>query len=612
MHVGGCLFLPELLASLNPAQRKAAMAEGIVRVLAAPGSGKTRTLTHRIAYLIAVKGIPPDRILALTFTRKAAKEMKDRLKKLIGAKNARRLWCSTFHALCFKILQKEGIKFKLLEEKRRLLLLKHALAASGAELNLKEAEQFIGLAKNNLRLLEDMANEARLSPVIAEKYAVYKFYEEKKRQEGLFDFDDLQIETWRLFKHRPDILKKYQHQFIHILVDEVQDVNKVQFELLRLLVPPQNNLFVVGDDAQAIYHFRGAVPQYILQFEHYFPQAKTIKLEQNYRSTQHIVNLSNRLMAHSQLKISKQIWTNNKEGTPPRIIAAANREEEAFKVVQRIKELIRQGTPPEAIAVLYRTNYQSRPLEDNCIQFGVPYTVVGTTGFYLRKEIKDMTAYLRLIADFNDDEAFLQILNVPPRDLGPIVPLLQEKSIETGKSLYACLPLINYPSAEMRRRAERFYGIIKKLNGLYQQGIYNLSQIVREVRRYTGYDAYLGLKQNAVDESHLDTLDEFCFSLIRFKDVGKFLAYLQIAQQEGRRKQGRRINLLTIHKAKGLEWPVVFLVGCSLGLLPHYKAHNLEEERRLCYVAITRAQERLFISYAGQPSPFLKEMTGKV
>ncbi len=582
-----------------------------MRVIAAPGSGKTRTLTHRIAYLIMVRNICPSRILALTFTRKAAAEMKKRLKKLIGQRKAERIWCSTFHALCFKILKEEGINFKLMEEQRRLLLIKHALAATEAEMGLKEASQFISLAKNNLRLVEDMAYEAKISPVVDEKYAVYKFYEQRKHQEGLFDFDDLQIQTWRLFKKNPQILKKYAQRFEHILVDEVQDVNKVQFELLRLLVPPQNNLFVVGDDAQAIYHFRGAVPQYILHFEHYFPNAKTVKLEQNYRSTKSIVSISNRLMSHSSLQIGKNIWTSNKEGPPPKILTAPDREEEAFKVIKEIQGLIKRGTSPQDIAILYRTNYQSRPLEDNCIHLGIPYTIVGSTGFYLRKEIKDMTAYLKLISDFNDDKAFLDIFNVPPRDLGPVVPLLKEKSIETGKSLFCCLPLIRYPHSEMKRRAERFYGIIKKMNAIYQKGSYHLGEIVKQIRHYTNYDEYLNQKRKSLDESHIDTLNEFCLSLSRFKDVGKFLAYLQVAMQEGRYKKGKRVNLLTIHKAKGLEWPVVFLIGCSLGILPHHRAHDLEEERRLCYVAITRAQKRLYISYAGRPSPFLNEMLGR-
>lgn len=604
------LFSNHLLDTLNPDQKEAVLAEGIVRVIAAPGSGKTRTLTYRTAYLIAVKGIAPTHILALTFTKKAANEMKQRLNQLIGTQKTKNLWCYTFHAFCYKILKAEGIAFKLLEEKRRLLLLRHCLTTHQAELTLKETSQFISLAKNNLRLPADFANEAYLSPVIAEKLAIYALYEEKKKEEGVFDFDDLQIQAWQLFKNRPEILEKYRQKFIHILVDEVQDVNKVQFELLRLLVPPQNNLFVVGDDAQAIYRFRGAVPQYILQFEQLFPQAKTIKLEQNYRSTRNIVMLSNRLMQHSQCKTEKNIWTTNKEGKPPQIISALNREEEALKVIKHIKALIKKGVSPQNIAVLYRTNYQSRPLEDACIHTGVPYTIIGSTGFYLRKEVKDMTAYLKLIADLGSDEAFLEIFNIPPRDLGFLVPILKEKSIETGKSLFHCLPLINYPSADTRKRAERFYGMIKKLHEIYKQQIYNLGQMVREIRRYTNYDAYLARRKGTPDEFRVETIDELCMSLARFKDVGKFLAYLQIAQQEGRKRRGRRINLLTIHKAKGLEWPVVFLAGCSLQLLPHYKVHDIEEERRLCYVAITRAREQLFISYAGRPSPFLKEMMG--
>jgi DNA helicase-2/ATP-dependent DNA helicase PcrA len=595
------------LEKLNQKQREAVLAEGIVRVIAGAGSGKTRVLTHRIGYHVFSRGVEPSNILAVTFTRKAAFEMKERLKGLIGESSAATLNCGTFHSICLRILREslpEGQNLDILDDKKRTTFLKRVLGPEGVNQNLEVGRvgAIISLSKN--RLIDERGFSAEAEGPFMKKVAeAFRVYEEWKGKEALLDYDDLLLRCWKLLKSDKRALRSYRERFGYILVDEFQDTNLAQFEIIRLLTPPQENLFVVGDDWQSIYGWRGAAPENIIEFDRTFPKAVTIKLEQNYRSTKAILQSAGRLIAMNQVRTEKTIWTRNPEGMPVELIDAEDPEKEAFSIIEKLKSLVRgNGTRFSNVSILYRTNAQSRALEDECIRQKVPYHVVGSLGFYDRREIKDMIAYLRIIHDLDDDEAMLRIVNVPPRYLGKsFIKELEGAARLKGKSLFISLGG-RFSRPYMARSAGLFQKLILSLRYDYQKKHLPLPDLLERIRRLTEYDRYICRDEEVTpDDSRIQNLNELAVALARFERIEDFLFYVdQVKARERETTNDDRINLMTLHKSKGLEFAAVFLAGCAQGLLPHQRSldgGDLEEERRLCYVGMTRAMERLFISY---------------
>jgi len=598
------------LNNLNEKQKEAVLAKGIVRVVAGPGSGKTRVLTHRIGYLVSECGVNPSNILSVTFTRKAAFEMKERLKELIGQK-ADALNCGTFHSICYRMLREtfsNGHGFKVLDEKKRKIYLKKVLGLEGINLDLDAGRvgSILSLSKNQLLDAEGFSREAD-NPFMMKVAEAFRLYEQWKERDRLLDYDDLLLRCWKLLKKDRKARKRYQRRFSHILVDEFQDTNLAQFEIIRLLTPPQNNLFVVGDDWQSIYGWRGAVPENIIEFNHTFPNATTIKLEQNYRSTKTIVQRSNNLISFNKMRTEKKVWTDNGKGKDVKVFKAEEPEQEASLILQELKSLVDDnGTRYREIAILYRTNAQSRSLEDECIRQKVPYQVVGSLGFYDRREIKDMIAYLRLIHDLDDDEALLRIINVPSRYLGKaFVRELETQAAHNKQSLFVSLGGY-FSRPYMNKQATRFQELILEFRHYYQKRSPSLPELLKKIRARTDYDAFICKDEEVTpDDSRIQNLNELEAALSRFKRIEDFLFYVDQLQksrinQMNQRNQTDQISLMTLHKSKGLEFPVVFIAGCAQGLLPHHKALDdggLEEERRLCYVGMTRARERLYISY---------------
>jgi len=614
------------LNNLNEKQKEAVLADGIVRVIAGPGSGKTRVLTHRIAYLVSERGVDPSNILSVTFTRKAAGEMRERLKKLIGSK-ADHLNCGTFHSICFRILREtssNGNRFSILDDKKRKRYLKKLLGPDGINLDMEPGRvgSIISLAKNRLLDADRFARE--VEEYFMRKVAqVFSLYEQWKERDHLLDYDDLLLNCWKLLKTDKRVLRKYQERFSHILVDEFQDTNLAQFEIIRLLAPPQNDLFVVGDDWQSIYGWRGALPENIIEFVKTFPGAITIKLEQNYRSTKTIVQRSNKLISFNKIRTDKTLWTENAEGSEIEIFGAEDPEEEAFLILKEVKALTNgKGMTFKDVAILYRTNAQSRALEDECIRQKIPYMVVGSLGFYDRREIKDMIAYLRLIHDLNDDDALLRIINVPPRYLGrAFVRELEREASSHKQSLFVSLDGW-FSRAYMRRKAVEFQELILELRQFYEREKTTLPDLVKKIRLVTDYDSYICQDEEVTpDDSRIQNLNELEAALSRFERIEDFLFYVDQlrSSQKDIKRDHDQVSLMTLHKSKGLEFKTVFLAGCAQGLLPHHKALDdggIEEERRLCYVGMTRAMERLYISYIrfyqGKPvgiSQFLKEVS---
>lgn len=592
--------------NLNEKQREAVLAEGIIRVIAGAGSGKTRVLTHRIGHLISERGMNPSNILAVTFTRKAAREMKERLKKIIGTL-ADELNCGTFHSVCYRMLRESlsnGQALAILDDRKRKTYLKKVLGPEGLNLDLEVGKvgSIISMAKNRLVDAENFKREADdfFSRKIVDAFDLYEHWKDRDR---LLDYDDLLLRCWKLLKTDRRLLRRYRQRFTHILVDEFQDTNLAQFEIVRLLTPPQNNLFVVGDDWQSIYGWRGAAPENIIELDKTFPAAVTIKLEQNYRSTGAILQGSGRLIAFNRVRTEKTLWTENLEGMEVEVIEAEDGDREAALIIERLRSLVSgNGTQFKEISILYRTNAQSRALEDECIRQKIPYQVIGSLGFYDRREIKDMIAYLRLIHDLNDDEALLRIINVPSRYLGKaFLNELEKHALYRKQSLFNSLGGY-FSRPYMGRNAMQFQELILDLGLYYQKSKPRLSDLVRKIRKFTDYDRYICQDEELTpDDSRIQNLNELESALARFERIEDFLFYVEQLKAKNQEKTDHnRVSLMTLHKSKGLEFPVVFIAGCAQGLLPHHKALDdggLEEERRLCYVGMTRAMERLYISY---------------
>ncbi|MCG2375277.1 DNA helicase PcrA [Staphylococcus epidermidis] len=631
-----------LVKNMNSEQSEAVRTtEGPLLIMAGAGSGKTRVLTHRIAYLLDEKDVSPYNILAITFTNKAAKEMKARVEHLVG-EEAQVIWMSTFHSMCVRILRRDadriGIErnFTIIDPTDQKSVIKDVLKSENIDSKRFEPRMFIGAIsnlKNELKTPEDAQKEANdfHSQMVA---TVYKGYQRQLSRNEALDFDDLIMTTINLFERVPETLEYYQNKFQYIHVDEYQDTNKAQYTLVKLLANKFKNLYVVGDSDQSIYGWRGADIQNILSFEEDYPEAKTIFLEQNYRSTKNILNAANEVIKHNSERKPKGLWTANSGGDKIQYYEAMTERDEAEYVVKEIMKHQRSGKKYSEMAILYRTNAQSRVLEETFMKSNIPYTMVGGQKFYDRKEIKDLLSYLRVIANSNDDISLQRIINVPKRGIGPSsVEKIQTYALQNNISMFDALAEVDFIglSKKVTQECISFYEMIQNL--IKEQEFLEISEIVDEVLQKSGYRDMLDREQSIESRSRLENLDEFMSvpkdyeenTPLEEQSLINFLTDLSLVADIDEADTQNGVTLMTMHSAKGLEFPIVFIMGMEESLFPHIRAikseddHEMEEERRICYVAITRAEELLYItnattrmlfgrSQSNMPSRFLKEI----
>ena len=668
------------LASLNPAQREAAeCTHGPLLVLAGAGSGKTRVLTYRIAHMIADEGVRPWQILAITFTNKAAKEMRERLDALLPG-GTRGMWVCTFHAMCVRILRDDADKlgytsnFTIYDDDDSKRLVKQIMS----DLNI-EPKQFplngirsrISSAKNALVLPDEFEGLANTPPLQATA-RVYRELQSRLERANAMDFDDLLINAHKLLRDHPDVLAKYQQRFVQISVDEYQDTNHVQYEITNMLAASQRNLMVVGDDDQSIYSWRGADIQNILDFEKDYPDAKVVKLEENYRSTGHILNAANAVVANNSRRKEKRLFTSRGDGELVQAYQASDERDEGRWIGAQVEKIHSAGTSYDDMAVFYRTNAQSRILEDMLLRAGVPYKIVGGTRFFDRAEIRDVTAYLKLVVNPADDVSALRVVNTPRRGIGSTsVAKIQSYALVNGMpflaACQACVAEEGLLTAKVRGALAQFTGVIEAARHKSGELARVIESIVDDAGLITALEAehtieadgrienireFLGVAQE-FDETH-DDVAETLESLAQLREAGMidavgempaavpaaqptdpsvtvaaeklpaFMEWLALRSDlDALAGSSSAVTMMTVHSAKGLEFPVVFVAGMEEGIFPHAGHEDdpsgVEEERRLAYVAITRAERQLFLTYAATrrtygsttanpPSRFLREI----
>ncbi len=633
--------------TLNHEQREAVYCtEGPLLILAGAGSGKTRSLTHRIAYLIEKKGVAPWNILAITFTNKAAQEMKERACSLVGA-GSEDLWISTFHATCSKILRRNidliGYErnFTIYDANDQKSLMKEVI--KGMNLDAKQYPEReilsrISSAKNEYISCEEyrkLYGDNYRDGIIAD---IYDNYQKRLRENAALDFDDLLVKTVELFQTCPDVLEYYQNRFLYIMVDEYQDTNTVQFKLIELLSGKYRNLCVVGDDDQSIYKFRGANIQNILNFEKVFPDTKVIRLEQNYRSTKNIINAANSVIANNTTRKDKKLWTENQDGELVHFKRYETEYDEADGVVSYISFLTMRGAKYEDIAVLYRTNAQSRVLEERLKQRNIPYSIVKGISFYDRKEIKDLMSYLKAVDNGMDDLALKRIINTPKRGIGlTTINRIQDFAILNEMSfLDAVFSCDEIPDIGRSAKKVRDFGkMIENFRSFYLENG-EISSLLEYILKETDYRAELEADRSDESRSRLEDIDELMNDIIYYEENSEepglrdFLMekdmYTLNSAIDNLEEDTNKVLLMTLHNAKGLEFPNVFMVGMEEGVFPGFMSmmsgddDEIEEERRLCYVGITRARERLYLSAAdrrmmrgqqqySRPSRFVEEIS---
>ncbi|MGE5560822.1 MAG: DNA helicase PcrA [Chloroflexota bacterium] len=614
-----------LIEQLNPAQREAVLhTEGPVLILAGAGSGKTRALTYRIAHLIIDKGVDPQRILAITFTNKAANEMKERVEGLIGPV-ARSMWVSTFHSMCVRILRRDigalgySRSFVIYDDADQATVVKQCVK----ELNWDEKRyppaavlSAISGAKNKLLDPDAFSRGARdyYSDRIAQ---VYRLYQKKLTANNALDFDDLIMLTVRLFREHPEVLAQYQERFQYIHVDEYQDTNHSQYMLVSLLAAKHRNLCVVGDDDQSIYAWRGADVRNILEFERDYKETKVIKLEQNYRSTKRILAAANEIVRNNPSRKEKDLWTENEEGEPITAFQAADEYAEAEFVAREVERLMRDGRQYRDFAVLYRTNAQSRVFEESFMRHGLPYRIVGGVKFYERKEIKDILAYLRLLVDPADTVSFGRVVNVPKRGVGAatVQRLLDYAGVYNVTPLDA-IEVIDQIEGITGKARRELVAFGQALAGWRRDsGELPVHELLWKVVEGSGYLGELLADNSVESQTRVENLKEFYNVAVDFDNASDdtsleaFLATVSLVTDLDRVDEtADAVILMTLHSAKGLEFPVVFLAGLEEGIFPHSRSVNddsgIEEERRLCYVGVTRAQQRLYLTWASSRTVF--------
>jgi DNA helicase II / ATP-dependent DNA helicase PcrA len=630
-----------LLDNLNPAQREAVQhTDGPLLIFAGAGSGKTRVLTHRVAYLISQHGVQPRNILAVTFTNKAAQEMKERIVSLVG-EESKAIWVGTFHATCARILRESGDKiglerdFVVYDDGDQMTLVRECLQQlriDDKKFAPRAVLSLISRAKEKLVTPEEFGRHyTGFFETICGR--VYDLYRDKLKQNKALDFDDLLMMTVRLFEQRPEVLERYQSRFGYILVDEYQDVNYAQYLLLKHLATKHRNLCVVGDDDQSIYMFRGADVSLILQFEKDYPEAKIVKLEQNYRSTGTILEAAYGVVSQNRSRADKRLWTENPIGESIERKEAENEQEEAVFVVQKIREAVLAGKRRYSdFAVLYRTNAQSRMFEEVFLNFSVPYKIIGGVRFYERREVKDIIAYLRVVHNPLDTVSLKRVINVPTRGIGATtLATLEHAAEEHRRSLWDMATeahLLTSLMPRARNAVTAFAAMILELRELRNK--LTVTDLTAAILDRTGYLRELEAERSIEAQTRAENVRELLSvtSLFEAESDDRTLAgFLEqvslVSDLDSMDKSADAVTMMTLHSAKGLEFPVVFLVGMEEGIFPHMRSMDsdkeLEEERRLCYVGITRAREEVFLTHAyrrtlygsismNPPSRFLREV----
>lgn len=640
----------QLLQGMNDKQAEAVLTtEGPLLVMAGAGSGKTRVLTHRVAYLIEEQGVNPWNILAITFTNKAAREMQERVGKLLG-ESARDIWVSTFHALCVRILRRDIDKlgynraFTIADTSEQRTLMKRICSELNVDTKKYDPRAILSAisnAKNAMQTATDYAalNSHANNPLNQIVAKAYVLYQKELENSQALDFDDLIMKTIELFEKDPETLEYYQNKFHYIHVDEYQDTNDAQYQLVTLLAAKYKNLCVVGDADQSIYGWRGANMNNILNFERDYPEAHTVMLEQNYRSTQTILKAANEVIANNLVRKEKNLWTENGTGEKISYYRAQNEHDESQFVVSKIQaEISEHGYHYNDFAVLYRTNAQSRMIEETFMKSTVPYTMVGGHKFYDRKEIRDILAYLTLIVNPRDAMSFERVVNTPKRGIGPSsVDKLRQFANENGWSLLEAaqnVTLANAISARIRAKIEDFGRLMADLTK--EADYLTITELTDEILTKSGYLQMLKAENDLQAQTRQENLEEFKSVTQEYdqkhgEDEGdnrqKLMNFLSdlalVSDQDDVDEEAPKVTLMTLHAAKGLEFPVIFLVGMEEGIFPLYRSlsneKELEEERRLAYVGITRAKRKLYLTNAysrmlygrvqrNQPSQFVEEI----
>jgi len=635
-----------ILDSLNDAQREAISlpCEASALVLAGAGSGKTRVLVRRIAWLIQTENISPHSILAVTFTNKAAREMRNRIEELLGM-SVQGMWVGTFHGLAHRLLRAHWQdanlpqNFQILDSDDQLRVVKRVmrnLNIDDSRWQPKQAQWFINAQKDEG--LRAAFVPEQLDPYSKTMRAIYAGYEETCNNAGMVDFGELLLRAHELWLNKPQVLKHYQERFQHVLVDEFQDTNTIQYAWLRVLAGDQNRITVVGDDDQSIYGWRGAKIENIHKFAKDFPQTRTIRMEQNYRSTSTILNAANNVIANNMGRLGKELWTEGNEGEPISLYAGFNEIDESRFIVGIIQDAFKQGRAYRDCAVLYRSNAQSRVLEESLLRSGIPYRVYGGQRFYDRLEIRNTLAYLRLISNRDDDAALERVINVPTRGIGgKTVDLMRVEARAKGASLWQAIQQLIASKQITARAAAALEGFTDLINQLDQQtqGL-ALHEQTDHVVQMSGLLDYHRQEKGEKGQARVENLEELVSATREFQfeadeDISELNAFIAQAALDAGEAQADEhddcVQMMTLHSAKGLEFPLVFLAGVEEGLFPHRMSmedpNGLEEERRLCYVGITRAMEKLYITYAesrrmhgtetmNRPSRFIREIPAEL
>ena len=609
--------MQEILKELNDKQYEAVVnTKGPCLVIAGAGSGKTKVLTHKIAYIMQEENAKPWDILAITFTNKAANEMKERIANLVGD-NVKDMWVGTFHSICVRILRRFidrigfDTSFIIFDTSDQKTLIKNCLkdlAIDDKLFNERSVQSEISNAKNDM--LEPFQYTAKaMGDYRKEKIAtVYELYQKRLKENNAIDFDDIINYTIKILMENPDVLEYYSNKFKYVLVDEYQDTNKAQFTLITLLASKNGNITVVGDNDQGIYSFRGADISNILNYEKDFPGTKIIKLEQNYRCTGNILKAANAVIKNNEVKYAKKLWTENEIGKLPKVYLADNEYDEGSYIVEQIEHLKREEYYKYSdFAILYRMNTQSRAIEDIFRRENIPYKIIGGLKFYERKEIKDIIAYLRLIQNTSDNLSLKRIINEPKRGIGKTsLDSIEELANNEGISMYKIIKdAQQYGLNRIYLKSRDFINVIEELR--QKQKDLTISELIKLTLKKTGYMQALKDEKTIEAENRIENLDEFLTVAIEFEEqfaentLADFLEGITLSSDlDNMEETEDSVTLMTLHSAKGLEFPVVFLVGMEEGIFPGYKSigepKELEEERRLCYVGITRAKENLFLT----------------
>lgn len=609
----------EFLKGLNDSQSEAVVhGEGPLLIIAGPGSGKTRVLTHRLAYLLAAHDVHPSQVLAVTFTNKAAAEMRRRVEQLIGPA-AEQVWVGTFHSTCVQLLRREAHhagyerNFTIFDTADQLLVIRDILKELNLDPKQHEPRAILGSishAKNELISAAEYDEQASdyWEQIVAK---MYKRYQERLCQNKAFDFDDLIVVTVELFQSVPSVLERYQERFRYVLVDEYQDTNRAQYRLINLIAGKSRNLTIVGDESQSIYRFRGADISNILNFTRDYPDARVVKLEENYRSTQTILQAANALIENNIDRLEKKLWTKNPKGEPILLYRGEDERAEAAFVAAAISRGIRdEGRNYGEFTILYRTHAQSRTFEEEFMRRGIPYKIVSGLRFYERKEIKDLLAYLRLVYNPSDSYSFVRVVNVPKRGIGDVtVTRLLEYAEQHGISAYDAIAQAAETgriSGAAGRRLLEFKELVDGLIPLKEK--LSPSALVSRVLDASGYLQELHSERSIEAEGRIENLKEFISVAQQFEkehpegDLATFLEHVALVSDADNYDEGAEVvSMMSLHAAKGLEFPIVLMVGMEEGIFPHSRAAfgepgEMEEERRLCYVGITRAKERLVLT----------------